>query len=163
MTAWNIVLLIVTLLVMLFGVLAAMLPVIPGPPIVWGASLIYAILTDFKDITQSYLIIFGLITAGVMLLDYVAGVYGAKRMGASRWGMVGAFIGMIVGIVIGTLPGFIIGPLIGAIAFELMIGRDMSQALKAGFGTFLGFIGGTMMKVIVSFVMIGVFLWAILF
>lgn len=163
MELWNVVLVIVTILVMLFGVLASILPVIPGPPIIWGAMLGYAALTDFQDINQTHLIVFGLVTAFVMLMDYVAGVYGAKKLGASRWGMVGAFVGMIVGLVIGTLPGFIIGPLIGAVAFELMIGRKMGEAMKAGFGTFLGFLGGTVMKIVVSVVMIGVFLWAILF
>jgi hypothetical protein len=148
---------------MFFGILGGVLPVLPGPPIIWGASLIYAILTDFEDIGQSYLITFGLLTALVMLLDYVAGIYGAKRLGASRWGMVGAFVGMIVGVVIGTLPGFVVGPLIGAVAFELMIGRKMKDAMRAGLGTFLGFLGGTLMKVVISVIMVGVFIWAILF
>lgn len=163
MDFWNIALLVVTLLVMFFGILAAILPVIPGPPLIWGASLLYAILTDFEDINQAYLVTFGLLTAFVMLMDYIAGIYGAKKLGASRWGMVGAFAGMIVGAVVGTLPGFIIGPLIGAVAFELMIGRKMGEAMKAGVGTFLGFLGGTLMKLIVSVIMIGVFIWAVLF
>ncbi len=163
MTVWDVLLLITTMLVMLFGLLGSLLPVIPGLPIIWGASLLYAILTGFEDITQSYLITFGLLTVFVLLMDYVAGIYGAKRMGASRWGLVGAVAGMIVGIIVGNLPGFILGPLIGAVAFELLIGRKFKEAMKAGFGTFLGFLAGTVMKLVLSFIMIGVFLWAILF
>ena len=148
---------------MLFGLLGSILPVIPGPPIIWCASLLYAIITDFEKISQGYLVTFGLLTAFVVLMDYLAGIYGAKKLGASRWGMVGAVVGLVIGVVVGTLPGFIIGPLVGAVSFELLIGREFKDAFKAGLGTFIGFLAGTFMKLLISFIMISVFVWAVLF
>jgi uncharacterized protein YqgC (DUF456 family) len=76
--------------------------------------------------------------------------------------MAGAFIGMVVGAIIGTLPGLIIGPLIGAIAFELLAGKKSSVALKAGFGTFLGFLAGVIMKLGLGTAMIAVFAYNVI-
>ena len=123
--------------VMLFGLLGCILPVIPGIPLIWATAFFYGLLTGFEDIGRDYLLVFGILSAISLLLDWFVGVYGAKRLGASTWGMVGAFIGMILGAIVGTLPGLIIGPLIGAIAFELWAGRKSGDAVKAGFGRYL--------------------------
>jgi uncharacterized protein YqgC (DUF456 family) len=149
------------LCVMLFGLVGCVLPVIPGIPIIWLSAFAFGFLTDFEFIGRDYLLIFGILSAVSLLLDWIAGVYGAKKLGASRWGMLGAFVGMIVGVIVGTIPGLIIGPLIGAVVFELLAGKKSGMALKAGFGTFLGFLAGVVMKFGLGIVMIAVFVYIV--
>ncbi|MFH2056240.1 MAG: DUF456 domain-containing protein, partial [bacterium] len=145
-----ILLLTITLLGMLFGLVGAALPIIPGLPIVWVMALIYGIFTGFEEIGATYLITFGILTAIVLVMDYLAAIYGAKRLGASRWGIIGAIVGTIVGIIVGGPVGLIFGPLIGAVVFELLIGREFRDACKAGFGTFCGYVAGAVMKLVLS-------------
>ena len=152
-----------TLLGMLLGLVGAALPVIPGLPIVWLMAFIYALITGFVDIGAGYLVTFGILTALVVAMDYLAGIYGAKRLGASRWGIIGAIAGTIAGLIVGGPLGLIVGPLLGAIAFELLIGREFRAACKAGFGTFCGYVAGAVMKVTLSLIMILVFLWNVTF
>ncbi len=155
---------VLTLLIMLFGLVGTILPVVPGLPIMWGGAMIYALLTGFEKIDWTYLIIFGALTVAVQALDYVANLYGAKKMGASGWGILGAFLGMVVGLFTGGLLGLLLGPFVGAVLGEILMGRKTaSQALKAGVGTFLGFLGGTLVKFAVGCAMLGVFLWNVLF
>ncbi len=152
---------IIALGVMLFGLIGCILPVIPGIPIIWAAALAYGLLTGFERIGSDYLIIFGILSAISLLLDWLVGIYGAKRLGASRWGLVGAFIGTIAGAVIATLPGLIAGPFIGAVLFELWAGKRSGAALKAGFGTFLGFLAGVVMKIGLGTTMMAVFAYLV--
>jgi uncharacterized protein YqgC (DUF456 family) len=155
---------VLTLLIMLFGLVGTILPVVPGLPIMWVGAMIYALLTGFEKIGWTYLIIFGVLTIAIQGLDYLANLYGAKKMGASGWGILGAFLGMVVGLVTGGLLGLLLGPFVGAVLGEILIGRKTtSQALKAGVGTFLGLLGGTLVKFAVGCAMLGVFLWNVLF
>jgi uncharacterized protein YqgC (DUF456 family) len=154
---------VLTMLIMLLGLAGTVLPVVPGLPIMWAGALIYALLTGFEKIGATFLIVFGLLTAAVQVLDYVANLYGAKKMGASGWGVLGAFLGMLVGLFIGGLVGLLLGPFVGAVLGEILIGKKTTfQALKAGAGTFLGFLGGTLIKFTVGCAMLGVFLWNVL-
>jgi uncharacterized protein YqgC (DUF456 family) len=154
---------ILTMIIMLFGLAGTILPMIPGLPIMWAGAFLYALLTGFEKIGWTYLGIFALLTAITTLLDYVANLYGAKKMGATRWGLAGAFLGMLVGLFAGGLIGILLGSFIGAILGELLAGRKGTEALMAGVGTFLGFLGGTLLKFVIGCVMIGTFLWQILF
>lgn len=150
------------LLVMLVGLLGAIIPIVPGLPIIWFAALCFALLTNFKFIGAHFLIWWAAITLVITVLQHLFSVYGAKKLGASRWGMVGAFLGMIAGIFTFTIWGVILGPLVGAIAFELMGGRQFSQALRSGFGTFVGFLFGTITQLIASVVLIGMFVYYVI-
>jgi uncharacterized protein YqgC (DUF456 family) len=154
---------VLTLLIMLVGLAGTVLPVIPGLPIMWVGALIYALLTGFENVGWTYLVVFGALTVAVQVLDYVANLYGAKKMGAGGWGILGAFLGMVVGLFTGGLLGLLLGPFVGAFLGEMLIARKTaSQALKAGLGTFLGFLGGTLVKFAVGCCMLGVFLWEVL-
>ena len=113
--------------------------------------------------TARFLAIWALITAGVTLLDYFVPIWGTKRFGGTKTGIWGATIGLLIaviilpisGIVIGPFGviGLLLGPFIGAYIGELIGGSDSNIAIKSAFGSFLGFLAGTMMKLVISFIM----------
>jgi len=93
-------------------------------------------------------------------LDYAAGLLGARRVGASREALIGAALGTVAGLLMG-LVGVLFMPLVGAAAGEYIARRDQVNALKVGAATWLGIIVGLVAKVVISFVMIGIFLVAL--
>jgi hypothetical protein len=165
MSWFEILLFILTVGVMLVGLAGVVLPIMPGVPIIFGAALMYALLTGFSTISGLTIIIFGILTIASIILDWAASVIGVKKMGGSFAGMIGALIGMVVGL---SLPGvgivgFIIGAFVGAYAMELLINKDSRVALRAGLGSFLGFLAGGLMKFVISVIIIGIFVWQVLF
>ncbi len=165
MSWFEILLFILTVAVMLVGLAGVVLPIIPGVPIIFGAALLYALLTGFSTISGQTLIVFAILTVASMVLDWAASVMGVKKMGGSYAGMIGAFIGMIVGLLLPGVGiiGFIIGAFVGAYAMELLINKDSRVALRAGLGSFLGFLAGGLMKFVIGAIIIGVFIWQVLF
>jgi uncharacterized protein YqgC (DUF456 family) len=94
------------------------------------------------------------------VLDYVAGLMGAQRAGASRQALVGAALGTVVGLLMGFV-GVLFMPLVGAALGEYLARRDQKHALKVGFATWVGIIVGLVAKVAIAFVMVGVFVVAL--
>jgi len=165
MTWFEIVIFILALLVMLVGLAGIILPVIPGVPIIFGAAFLYALLTDFATISSQTIIIFAVLTVLSLLLDWLATAVGVKKMGGSYIGMIGAFVGMIVGLLLPGVGiiGFVIGAFVGAFLFEWLISKKAQVALRAGFGSFIGFIAGGLLKFVIGVAMIGLFVWEVLF
>ena len=165
MTWFEIVIFILALLVMLVGLAGIILPVVPGVPIIFIAALLYALLTDFATISSQTIIIFAVLTVLSLLLDWLATAVGVKKMGGSYIGMIGAFVGMIAGLLLPGVGiiGFVIGAFVGAFLFELLISKKAQVALRAGFGSFIGFIAGGLLKFVIGASMIGVFVREVLF
>ncbi len=164
MTWYQIILFIITLLVMLTGLVGTLLPVIPGTPLILGAALLYAFIEGFNSITGNVIGLLAILTGISILLEYLAIVFGIKKMGGTYFGIAGAFIGMIVGLIFwATLASLILGPLIGAVLFEMLIGKRAHEAFKAGLGSFIGFIVGGALKFAIAATMIGIFTWNALF
>ncbi len=149
------------IILLLAGLVGAVVPGLPGPPLSFIA-LVMLQLTENPPFTVRFLVIMGLIMALVSVLDYVVPVYGTKKFGGSKQGVRGSTIGLIIGvfvmpalgIVLGPfgLLGIILGPFIGAYIGETSSGKSSDQALKAAFGSFLGFLAGTFMKLAYSIV-----------
>jgi len=152
---------IVTIL-MAAGLVGSVLPMLPGTPLIFLGALIYAWYTNFTVVTWGILIVLLVLMLLSQLLEYLASMMGAKKFGASRWGVTGAFFGGIIGLFLGGVFGVIIGPFIGALVLELFHGRTVSTSIKIGFGTVVGFVGGAIGKFIIALTMIGVFLGAII-
>jgi uncharacterized protein YqgC (DUF456 family) len=134
------------------GIFGSFLPILPGPPLAWIALLIQQ-LREEKPFTTNFLVIWALITTAVLLLDYYVPIWGTQKLGGSKAGMWGATIGLIVGIFFLPPIGIILGPFIGAVIGELITGKDFNIALKSGFGSFLGFIAGVVMKAGITLIM----------
>ncbi|MBA7565234.1 MAG: DUF456 family protein [Dehalococcoidia bacterium] len=145
-------------LLMLVGFIGVFAPILPGIPLAWLGLFIYAIGTGFERISVTTIIVFAAITALILLLDFLAPMLGAKKFQASRYGVLGAFLGLIVGIIFLGFWGIIIGPFLGAFFFELLAERKAKGALKAAFGTFIGYVVGALVKVIFICVMAGFFI-----
>jgi uncharacterized protein YqgC (DUF456 family) len=147
----DIALLILGIILMIIGIIGCLVPVLPGPPLSYlGLLLLHA--SRFGDFTPTVLIALAAVTVVVTILDYIVPVWGTKKFGGSKYGMRGATVGLIIGIFLGP-AGIVIGPLLGAIVGELIFKDDIKYALKAGFGSLLGFLTGVGLKLAASFVM----------
>ncbi|GGW54967.1 hypothetical protein DFQ11_101410 [Winogradskyella epiphytica] len=153
----EIVLVLLALVLMILGVLGSFLPVLPGPLTSWVGLLVLH-LTEGVEMSQTFLIV-TLIVAGVIyVLDYIIPAIGTKKYGGSKAGMIGTTLGLIIGLLSPIPFGIIIGPFVGALIGEMMSRNDLDKALKAAFGSFLGFIASTFLKFIVAVVYLGFFI-----
>lgn len=147
-----------SIIVMAAGAIGTFLPVIPGTPLIFIAALGYGYYEEFTHVTPTVLaVMFGLMIIA-FLIDYFAGVIGAKKYGATRYGTWGAFIGGIIGILVLSIPGLIVGPFAGAVIGEVLSGRKAQDALRVGLGTVIGLAGGAFVKFLLALTMVVVFL-----
>lgn len=154
--------LIIALIIMVGGLIGTILPIIPSVPMVYLGYVVYGIASDWKDYGSTVMIVFGLVTVFVMVLDYIAGAIGAKRFGGSRLGAIGAIVGALVGVIFFNIVGLVVGTFAGAALGELVLGRTMREAIMSGSGALVGFLAGSLFKLMTSIVMIGAFLWFII-
>tara|TARA_R110000796_G_scaffold37722_4_gene95373 strand:- start:282029 stop:282619 length:591 start_codon:yes stop_codon:yes gene_type:complete len=155
----DIALLLIGFICMLIGIIGSFLPILPGPPISWvGLLLLFftnAIPQDwwFLGITLAIAII-------VFAMDYVIPAIGTKKFGGSKAGMIGTTVGLLVAIIFPILGifGIIIWPFVGAFLGEILNKANKKTALKAAFGSFLGFLTGTFLKFMVAIVYLGLFI-----
>lgn len=144
----NTVLIVFGMLFLLAGIIGCIIPGIPGPPLAY-ISLILIELTDAEPFSITFMASWAILVLVVTALDYYVPVWGTKKFGGSRYGVWGSIIGLVIGLFTGPL-GIIIGPFLGAYLGELIGGMRNDEALKAGLGSFLGFVAGTIMKLTVS-------------
>ena len=145
-------------ILILVGLIGVFAPILPGIPLAWLGFFIYAIGTGFEKISILTTVIFAILTALIMLLDFLAPMLGAKKYKASKYGILGAFLGLMVGIIVFGFWGIILGPFIGAFLLEWLAKRQVKGALKAALGTVIGFIASALIKVIFILIMTGFFI-----
>ncbi|HPT14825.1 MAG TPA: DUF456 domain-containing protein [Bacteroidales bacterium] len=146
-------LIIAAIILLLIGVAGCILPFLPGPPLAYG-SLILLQLTSKKPFTEEFLVIWAVVTLAVVLADYYIPIWGTKKFGGTKAGVWGATIGLVAGLFFFPPFGIIVGPFVGALAGELINNsQDTNKAFRSAFGSFIGFIAGTVMKLGVSLVM----------
>lgn len=138
------------------GAVGSLVPGFPGTPLVLGAVVLHRLWFGPTGVGNLVLTLLVLLTFASLVLDYLASVYGAKRFGATRWGIAGAILGGLAGILI-PLPGLIVGPFAGAMAAEMLTGREWKEAARAGLGATLGFFAGAIGKFAVAIAMIALF------
>lgn len=150
----DILLVVLGLIFIVVGIIGCIVPVLPGVMLAY-AGLVCAYFCSWSSISTTYLIILLALTLIASLIDYIMPVYLAKLSGGSKAGERGAAVGVIVGLIFGGVVGAILGPLFGAMIGEyLHDGRDLSRVFKVGLGTFVAFIVGTGLKLILSGVML---------
>jgi uncharacterized protein len=143
------------------GMAGTVLPALPGTLFVLLGILLGAWIDDFTRVGWGSLTVIIVLAVLAWGLDYVAGLLGAKKAGASRYAILGAALGTIVGIFMG-LVGVLFMPLVGAALGEYITRKNHQQAIKVGIATWLGIMVGLIAKVVIAFMMIGIFVAALL-
>jgi len=144
----------------LVGLAGTVLPVLPGTLLVWAGIVLGAWIDDFTRVSMGTVVFLSVVAVLAWLLDFVAGLMGAQRVGASKQALVGAAVGTVLGLFMG-LVGVLFMPLVGAAVGEYWAQKNQHRALKVGVATWLGLMVGMLVKVVLSFVMVGVFLGAL--
>jgi hypothetical protein len=146
----------------LIGIAGTLLPVLPGAGLVFAGLVLAAYIDGFQKVGWWTLAFLGILTGLAMLIDFLASLAGAKKMGASRLALFGASLGAVVGIFFGLI-GVFVGPFVGAVAGELIHRgrlREAPAAAKVGLGTWLGLLLGALAKLALAVTMVAVFLAA---
>ena len=153
---WAILWWLLSVLLVVAGLAGTVLPALPGVPLIFAGLFLGAWIGDFQVIGWYTIGVFALLALAAWLIDFVAGAFGARYMGATSRSFWGAALGALVGMFFG-LPGIVLGPFIGAVAGELSGGRNMAQSGRAGLGAWLGMVFATAVKLAIAFLMIGIF------
>jgi uncharacterized protein YqgC (DUF456 family) len=142
------------------GIAGIVIPALPGHVLIFAGLLMAAWANDFTRVGPWTLAVIGLIGAASYTVDLVAAALGARHVGASKRAVVGAAPGTLLGIPFG-LPGVLLGPLLGAVLGELSVNRELGRAAGVGMAAWIGFLIGTALKVALAFLMIGIFVVAL--
>lgn len=157
----DVLLIISGIILILLGFAGCFLPILPGPPLAFGA-LVLLHFTSGADVSPGLFWTMASIAVVVTLIDYIVPVWGTRKYGGTKAGERGAIAGVIVGLFLGPL-GIIAGPFFGALAGELIAGAKSDQAFRAAFGSFMGFLLGVGLKLIatmlIAFYFFKIWLW----
>jgi len=145
-TALTVTLIILGLVLALLGLIGCLLPVIPGPPISFVGLLVLSYAKNWEAFSVTFLVVMGVLTVVVVVLDYVVPAGGAKKYGASKTGVAGSIIGMLAGVFFFPPFGLFLGAFVGALVGELIARKGGQEALRAGWGVFVGIMVGTGLK-----------------
>jgi uncharacterized protein YqgC (DUF456 family) len=143
------------------GIAGTVLPALPGAPLVFGGLLLAAWIDGFQKVGYVVIAVLGALTLFTVIVDIAAAVLGAKRVGASRAGLLGSALGTVVGLFFG-FAGLLIGPFAGAVLGELSARRGLVLAGRVAVGTWFALLVAVVVKLAVVFMMIGLFIFAYL-
>lgn len=130
------------------GILGCILPLLPGLPLCYlGVLLLH--FSAPVDFSYTFLITWALLIILIQLLDYYIPVWGTKKFGGGRCGAWGSAFGVVLGLFFAPW-GLIVGPFVGAVIGELIDNKDIRSAFRAGFGSFIGFLAGSLIKLVAS-------------
>ena len=144
------------------GLIGTLLPVMPGALLIFLGMVAGAWADGFSRVGWGTLLLLAILTVLFYLLDFLAGAYGARRLGASRWGVIGAVVGALVGLFFG-FAGVVIGPFVGAVGGELLARRGLAEASRAGAGAWIGLVLSVAARLAIVFAMLGIFTIAYLY
>lgn len=143
------------------GLAGTVLPVLPGTLLVWGGIVLGAWIDNFSRVGTTTVLVISALAILAWGLDYVAGLMGAQKAGASKQALLGAALGTVACLFMG-LVGVLFMPLFDAAVGEYLARRDHSRAVKVGVATWIGIMVGLVAKVALAFIMVGIFAAALL-
>ena len=136
----------------IIGIAGSLLPLLPGPPVAYLGVLIQQ-LRDPNPFSASFLWWWAAIVVLTIVLDYFIPVWGTKKFGGSKYGIWGCTLGFLAAFWMGPW-GVIIGPFAGAFIGEYIANQHSQQAFKAALGSFVGFLFGSLLKMVVCFLLL---------
>lgn len=160
--AMTVLLWVLSVLLIVVGLAGAVLPALPGTVLVLAGIVLGAWIDDFARVGTTTLAVVAVLAVLSWVLDYVAGLLGARRAGASREALIGAAVGTVAGIFTG-LVGMLFMPFVGAVAGEYLARRDHGGAVRVGAATWIGIMVGMLAQVVLGFMMVGLFVVALVF
>lgn len=146
---------------MLGGLIGAIVPIIPGVPLIFAGMWLAAWVDGYQHVGAFTWVILSMLCVLALLVDVFANLIGAQRVGASGWALFGTAIGTLIGLFFG-LVGLLLGPFFGAMLGELVDGGTLRKAGHVGIATWLGILIGTLVKLALCFSMLGIFALAFL-
>ena len=145
----DILIMVLAIILMVGGIAGCVLPILPGAPLAY-AGLLLLHFTGLAHFSTAQLIVWLIVVVVLQVVDYITSLLGSKYSGGTSFGNRGCVAGTLLGLFF--MPwGIILGPFLGAVAGEMMGGSDFPHAVRAGIGTLIGFLLGTLLKVIVCF------------
>jgi len=157
----DLILIVLGLFLVILGIIGSVLPVLPGPITGW-LGLLLLFLTNAIPINYYLLGITFFVALLILILDYIIPGIGAKKFGGSKKGANGATLGLIIGLLLPIPLGFVIGAFAGAFIGELIHDpKDLKRAIKSAFGSFIGFLASTTMKLFVSVIFLVIYIYEI--
>jgi uncharacterized protein YqgC (DUF456 family) len=141
-------LIIIAGILVIVGLIGCIVPALPGPPLSY-AGIFLLNLTRWGDLSNKFLIWLGIVVIVVTVLDYVFPAWITKKFGGTKMGIWGSVIGLIFGLFFAPW-GIIIGPFLGAFLGEMIKNNNSEKAFRSAIGSFVGFLFGTLAKIIVS-------------
>ena len=150
-------LLILSAMLIISGIIGSFIPILPGPLTSWF-GLFSLNLISTVEIDKTLLIITFIIALIIFVLDSLIPIYGSKYFGATKYGILGASIGLLIGIITPIPFGILIGPILGALIGELLFNNDLKKSIKSSIGVLIGFLASTFIKFITSVIYLMIYL-----
>ena len=150
-----------TAIIMVIGLLGCIVPLLPGPPIVWLGALYYSWRTDWAEVGWPMLALLLMLALIASTANWWMSYLGARKSGASGWASLASIVGGIIGMIVLNLPGAIIGSIAGIALVEFQRHRDWKAVLRASGGYVVGYLLSMVVEIVMCLVMIGLFVAAI--
>ncbi len=151
----------VAIILFLLGLAGIVLPGLPGVPLIWLGMFAYGVLTGFSRLGLAFYVWQGIAVGIALVIDYAAAGFAARRFGGSSAAMWGAGVGLVLGPFVLGPVGIVIGPFAGAFLGQLLRGGTPVGAVRVAFGTLVGLVGATLLKLALGVGMIVAFFWSI--
>jgi len=146
-----------------FGLIGTLLPTLPGSSLIFIGVLAYAAMTNFQVISGTQVfILFGLMLIGA-IGQFVITSFGARVMGAGKYGIIGAFAGFVLGMLLIPAPGgCLLGAFAGAFICEMAFAlKSENESLKAGIGAVIGALFSLFFEFFIGIIMVAYTLYLI--
>jgi len=154
---------ILTFVLILAGFAGLFLPYLPDAPLVFAGVLLFSIYNGFEVIHPITVVVLGLLTLVVIIIDLFSSQLGVKKLGGSTLALVLSFFLGLIALILWNIPGLIIGTLGGALLGEFIKSGDLKQSIKVSMGSLLGFLSGLLCKGIIMIWLVGIFVGALIF
>ena len=153
----DLLLIIISAVLIISGIIGSFIPILPGPLTSWFGLFILNLISSV-EIDSALLIITFIIAITIFILDSLIPIYGSKYFGATKYGIIGASIGLVIGIITPIPFGILIGPILGALIGELLFNNDLKKSIKSSIGVLIGFVASSFIKFVTSIVYLMIYI-----